>query len=126
MEAPHAKTYACPVEVTLDLIGGKWKPLVLWHLKVHGVLRHGELRRLIPSVSQKVLTQQLRQLEADGLVLREVFAEVPPRVEYSMTARGRELEALLDQFCAWGERQADRLGWVIEVPPGCTRDGAAM
>lgn len=122
MATDPAKTYACPIEVTLDLIGGKWKPLVLWHLKVHGVLRHGQFLRLMPGVSQKVLTEQLRQLEGDGLVARAAYPEVPPRVEYALTARGRELEALLDLFCGWGEAQADRLGLTIEPPAACTLD----
>lgn len=120
METAQAKTYACPVEVTLDLIGGKWKALILWHLKERGVLRHGELRRLIPTITQKMLTQQLRQLEADGLVARKVYPEVPPRVEYSLTDYGRELEALLDQFCDWGERHAERFGLQIIPPPSCS------
>lgn len=110
--------YNCPVEVTLDLIGGRWKPLVLWHLKERGVLRHGQLRRLIPGITQKMLTQQLRQLEADGLVHREQYAEVPPRVEYSLTAYGRELHALLDHFCDWGTAHARRAGLTIVKPRG--------
>lgn len=119
MDNAQSKTYSCPVEVTLDLIGGKWKALLLWHLKEHTVLRHGELRQLIPTITQKMMTQQLRQLEADGLVAREVYPEVPPRVEYSLTTYGRELETLLDQFCGWGEHHAERFGLTI-TPPACS------
>jgi DNA-binding HxlR family transcriptional regulator len=110
------KTYYCPVEVTLDLIGGKWKPLILWHLKERDVLRNGELRRLIPAITQKMLTQQLRQLEADGLVHRDQYPGVPPRVEYSLTAYGGELQAMLDLFCDWGATHARRAGITISRP----------
>lgn len=110
------KIYYCPVEVTLDLIGGRWKPLILWHLKERDILRHGELKRLIPTITQKMLTQQLRQLEADGLVRRKQYAEVPPRVEYSLTPYGRELQAMLDQFCSWGAAHAHKAGITISKP----------
>lgn len=121
MNAHQGKTYYCPVEVTLDLIGGKWKPLILWHLKERGVLRHGELRRRIPTITQKMLTQQLRQLEGDGLVHREQYPEVPPRVEYSLTEYGRDLQALLDQFCDWGKAHARKAGITITKPPSDRR-----
>ena len=84
------KIYYCPVEVSLDKIGGKWKPLILWHLRGH-TRRFGELKRLIPNVTEKMLTEKLRELEDDGLVHREVYREVPPRVEYSLTPYGRGL-----------------------------------
>ena len=94
--------YHCPMEVTLCLIGGKWKPLILFYLlkKTH---RFGELMRLLPKVTQRMLTRQLRELEADRLVHREVYAQVPPRVEYSLTDLGRSLESLIAQMDAWGE-----------------------
>lgn len=110
------KVYYCPVEVTLDMIGGRWKPLILWHLKEEGVLRHGQLRRLIPSITQKMLTQQLRQLEGDGLVERTQYPEVPPRVEYALTVHGRELHDMLNHFCWWGEAHAHRAGITITKP----------
>ena len=93
---------ACPVETTLMLIGSKWKVLILRDL-MPGTKRFGELRRSIGSVSQKVLTAQLRDMEACGLVHREVYAEVPPRVEYSLTELGRSLRPILDAMWAWGE-----------------------
>lgn len=93
---------ACPVETTLMLIGSKWKVLILRDL-MPGTKRFGELRRSIGSVSQKVLTAQLRDMEACGLVDRRVYAEVPPRVEYSLTELGRSLRPILDAMRAWGE-----------------------
>lgn len=93
---------ACPVETTLMLIGSKWKVLILRDL-MPGTKRFGELRRSIGSVSQKVLTAQLRDMEACGLVNRRVYAEVPPRVEYSLTELGRSLRPILDAIWAWGE-----------------------
>ena len=92
----------CPVETTLMLIGNKWKVLILRDL-MEGTRRFGELKRSIGSVSQKVLTQQLRAMEADGLVHREVYAEVPPRVEYSLTDLGLSLKPILDAMREWGE-----------------------
>lgn len=93
---------ACPVETTLMLIGSKWKVLILRDL-MPGTKRFGELHRSIGSVSQKVLTAQLRDMEACGLVDRRVYAEVPPRVEYSLTELGRSLRPILDAMWAWGE-----------------------
>ncbi len=93
---------ACPVETTLTLIGSKWKVLILRDL-MPGTKRFGELRRSIGGVSQKVLTVQLRDMEACGLVNRRVYAEVPPRVEYSLTELGRSLRPILDAMWAWGE-----------------------
>ena len=93
---------ACPVETTLMLIGDKWKALILRDL-MPGTKRFGELKKSIGSVSQKVLTAQLRDMEQNGLVHREVYAEVPPRVEYSLTELGRSLEPILDAMRNWGE-----------------------
>lgn len=92
----------CPVETTLMLIGDKWKVLILRDL-MDGTKRFGELKRSIGSVSQKVLTAQLRALEADGIVNRKVFAEVPPRVEYSLTDLGKSLKPILDSLRIWGQ-----------------------
>ena len=93
---------ACPVETTLTLIGDKWKVLILRDL-LHGTKRFGELKKSIGSVSQKVLTAQLRAMEENRLVHREIYAEVPPRVEYSLTELGKSLKPILDSMWAWGE-----------------------
>ncbi|MGI6193049.1 MAG: winged helix-turn-helix transcriptional regulator [Christensenellales bacterium] len=91
----------CPVETTLKLIGGKYKSLILWHL-LNGPMRHGELQKLIPQATPKMLTQQLRELERDELISREVFPVVPPRVEYSLTETGQSLKPLLIGMYDWG------------------------
>ena len=102
-EQKAAKTLpACPVETTLSLIGDKWKVLILRDL-MPGTKRFGELKKSIGSVSQKVLTAQLRDMESNGLVTRTVYPEVPPRVEYSLTALGRSLKPILDAMWNWGE-----------------------
>ena len=93
---------ACPVETTLTLIGDKWKVLILRDL-MSGTKRFGELKKSIGTVSQKVLTAQLRDMEANGLVHRDVYAEVPPRVEYSLTELGQSLKPILDAMWNWGE-----------------------
>ncbi|MDF1581067.1 MAG: winged helix-turn-helix transcriptional regulator [Desulfuromonadales bacterium] len=94
--------YRCTVAVTLDVIGGKWKAVILWHLTFK-TLRFSQLRRRLPGITQKMLTQQLRELERNGVVHREVFAEVPPRVEYSLTDSGRSLQPILQLMCEWGK-----------------------
>ncbi len=103
-EAKTAKDLpACPVETTLMLIGDKWKVLILRDL-LPGTKRFGELKKSIGSVSQKVLTAQLRDMEESGLVSRKVYPEVPPRVEYSLTDLGRSLKPILDSMWNWGEQ----------------------
>ena len=98
----RAEPPACPVETTLSLIGDKWKVLILRDL-MPGTKRFGELKKSVGNVSQKVLTAQLRAMEESGLVHREVYAEVPPRVEYSLTELGKSLKPILDSMWAWGE-----------------------
>lgn len=92
----------CPVMTTLAVIGGKWKPAILWELQNHQVLRFGALKRFIPDITQKMLTQQLRELEADGIVRRKIYPEVPPRVEYRLTEYGQTLRPILDEMAGWG------------------------
>jgi DNA-binding HxlR family transcriptional regulator len=92
----------CPAEATLGVIGGRWKVPILWHLLV-GTRRFSELRRALGSVTQKMLAQQLRELERDGVVNRKIYAEVPPKVEYSLTARGRSLKPVVESMCKWGK-----------------------
>ncbi len=96
----------CPMVSAVNIIGGKWKPIIL-HMLSEETMRFGELKRNIPPVSQKVLTQQLRELEADGIVRRQVYAEVPPKVEYSLTELGLTLKPILQDLYAWG-RQIDQ------------------
>ena len=100
---------ACPVETTLTLIGDKWKVLILRDL-MPGTKRFGELKKSIGNVSQKVLTAQLRAMEENGFVPRQVYAEVPPRVEYSLTDLGRSLKPILDSMWAWGEGYQNQQG----------------
>ena len=89
------------MEMTMDLIGGKWKVLILWHLSA-GVLRFNEMKRLFPDVTQKMLTQQLRDLESNGLIFRKVYPQVPPKVEYSLTEIGSSLVPVLQEMNKWG------------------------
>lgn len=98
---------ACPVETTLTLIGDKWKVLILRDL-MPGTKRFGELKKSVGNVSQKVLTAQLRAMEESGLIHREVYAEVPPRVEYSLTELGQSLKPILDSMWTWGEGYKER------------------
>lgn len=97
------KKYNISVEATLEVIGGKWKTVILCHL-THGKKRTSDLKRLMPSITQKMLTQQLRELEADGIVKRIVYNQVPPKVEYELTEYGWSLKPILDSLCNWGEK----------------------
>jgi len=99
----------CPIEVALEAIGGKWKCVILWHLR-QGPMRTSELRRAISRISEKMLIQQLRGLEQDGLVERTIHHEVPPRVEYALTDHGRKLEPTLLALADWGHRHGERRG----------------
>jgi DNA-binding HxlR family transcriptional regulator len=94
--------YTSPIDATLEVIGGKYKVAILYHL-CKGVQRFGELRRFVPLATQRMLTKQLRELESDKLIHRQVFAEVPPRVEYSLTPHGKTLVPVLQALCNWGK-----------------------
>lgn len=96
----------CLAEITLQIIGGRWKILIIYHL-MHGMKRFSELRRELSGITQKVLTQQLREMEADGVIHREVYPQVPPRVEYSLTLLGESLKPVVDAMCEWGRLQRD-------------------
>lgn len=99
--ACEATNFLCPVDVTLSVIGGKWKLLIYDQLN-RGVTRFGQLKRAIPRITQTMLTQQLRELEQDGIVTRTIYAEIPPRVEYALTDFGRTLECVIAVMCQWG------------------------
>ncbi|MFA3835643.1 winged helix-turn-helix transcriptional regulator [Streptomyces aureus] len=109
-KAPRSGPYICGIDAALDVVSGKWKGLILWELDANRVRRFAELRRGLPGVSEKMLTQHLREMEADGLVLRRVYAEVPPRVEYSLTEHGRMLNQALGPLGAWGAERIRREG----------------
>lgn len=100
--------YSCPIEATLALIGGKYKTLILWHLK-DTILRFNELKKLIPKAIPKMLTQQLRELESDGLIIRVVYPVVPPKVEYSLSDFGKSIIPILDSMCDWGSDYLEKL-----------------
>lgn len=100
---PQACRGMCPMQVAVKIIGGKWKPVILYHL-ADGTLRFGVLHRSIDDITQRMLTLQLRELERDGLVARQVFAQVPPRVEYSLTKAGEEMVTALRPLADWGLR----------------------
>jgi DNA-binding HxlR family transcriptional regulator len=100
--------FHCPIEATLSVLGGKWTPLVLWELREE-TLRFGALQRRIPGITKKMLSQRLQELEASGVVHRKAYAEVPPRVEYSLTAFGQTLRPVLDAMCTWGADYIGRL-----------------
>jgi DNA-binding HxlR family transcriptional regulator len=95
------KEYKCGIDVTLAVVGGKWKASILWHLS-HQTMRFSDLQRQFSCTTRKMLTQQLRELEADGLVHREVYPQVPPKVEYSLTEKGKTIIPTLILMCAWG------------------------
>lgn len=99
--------YRNGVEVTLDIIGGKWKSIILYHL-IAGKKRNNELLRLIPMITQKMLTRQLRELESDGIINRIVYHQIPPKVEYELSEYGWSLKNILDQFCWWGENHVEK------------------
>jgi len=99
-----AKKYYCNVELTLQVIGGKWKPIIIYRLGTEGTLRFSEMKRSIPNITQKMLTQQLRELEADGIVHRKVYPQVPPKVEYSLTELGQSVIPVINSLCQWGSK----------------------
>lgn len=103
----------CTVEATLSLIGGKWKGVILYRLMTEPVLRFNELRRLLPNITQRMLTNQLRELEADGLIARKIYPEVPPKVEYRLTEYGQTLAPVIAALKKWGDEHLDR----VQTPP---------
>jgi DNA-binding HxlR family transcriptional regulator len=109
------KHFGCPVQATANVFTGKWKVLIVWHLGF-GTRRFAEIRDLLPGVSEKVLAAQLRELEADGVLHKEVTPSVPPRVDYRLTDAGKELIIVMETMCAWGTKY-------LGVPPSLPRIG---
>ncbi len=95
--------YQCEIELTLEILRGKWKALIIWNLHLHEIIRYNEFRRLIPSITQKMLTQQLRELEKYEIVSRKVYPTVPPMVEYQLTQIGQDLIPIMDAMDRWGK-----------------------
>ncbi len=100
----NIKTFNCSMELTLDLIGGKWKPILIFHIGNNGTIRYGELDRLIPSISKRVLSRELRELESSNIIKRKVFEEKVLRVEYSLTEIGTEVLPILNSLNQWGSK----------------------
>lgn len=98
--------YNCPIEHTIGMIGGKYKAIILWHL-IGGKLRFSELQRLIPQATAKMLTQQLRELEKDDLIVRKVYPVVPPKTEYALTEKGKSLSPIMMDLCRWGKEHLE-------------------
>lgn len=93
----------CPIERMLVLIGGKWKTVILWHLGNEGVLRYGELKRRMPQITERMFSRQLKELQNDGLIERREYPQVPPKVEYSLSDKGKSLMPVLTLMCDWGK-----------------------
>jgi len=109
MKTNDSKRIHCPVEITLEVLGGKWKTVILWHLR-QDARRFLELQRLIPGITRKMLTQQLRDLERDGTVKRKVYHQLPAKVEYTLSTHGRTLRPVLHELCKWGVKHRTKTG----------------
>lgn len=105
--------YQCEIELTLEILSGKWKALLIWNLHLHEVIRYNEFRRLIPSITQKMLTQQLKELEKYGIISRKVYPSVPPMVEYTLTQIGEELIPIMESMDLWGKEYVKKYHEVI-------------
>lgn len=110
------KSYRCFFELTLSVIGGKWKLIIIYHLSLNGTMRFSELRRGLPDITERMLVKQLRELEHDGIVHRQVFTTVPPRVDYSLTDTGRKLLPVLHQLSHWGEEYEKEMAGTVFDP----------
>ncbi|MGE5627166.1 MAG: winged helix-turn-helix transcriptional regulator [Solirubrobacterales bacterium] len=100
------ESYNCPMKLTMDLIGGKWKLTILWYLN-EGTKRFNEIKKFLPDITQKILTEQLREMEENDLIVRKVYAVIPPKVEYSTTEYGKKLQVILNQMSLWGNEYAE-------------------
>jgi len=108
------KDYHCALDITMDKIGGKWKAVVIWYLR-NGKKRFGELKTLIPDITDKMLSLQLKALESENLVSRSVYAEVPVRVEYELTDEGKSILPVVEAIAAWGRQKAETAGRLVKV-----------
>ncbi|MEL7597173.1 MAG: helix-turn-helix domain-containing protein [Clostridiaceae bacterium] len=115
MSKIQEKTYRCGMELTMDIIGGKWKGVILWNLR-NKTLRFSQLKRKLNGVTQKMLTQQLRELEEDGLINRKVFPQVPPKVEYSLTEYGKTIVPVLYSIYQWGIKYSMQFDVNLDIP----------
>lgn len=106
--------YYCAIELSLHVIGGKWKPIILYHLSREEKRRFGEIKRSMPNITQKMLTQQLRELEHDGMIHRKVYAQVPPKVEYSLTEFGQSIMPIMEALCKWGRSYEEKFALTDE------------
>jgi DNA-binding HxlR family transcriptional regulator len=116
-KAQKHRVHSCAVEVTIGVIGGKWKSVILYHLIKGRVIRFGEFRRLLPKVTAQMLTAQLRELEADGVIHRKIFTQVPPKVEYSLTPFAESLAPIIRAMANWGTSYASVSGKRIALIP---------
>ncbi|MBQ6887288.1 MAG: helix-turn-helix transcriptional regulator [Lachnospiraceae bacterium] len=114
MENVCSREILCPVETTIQLIGGKYKAIILWHL-MGNTLRYNELHKRMPKATDKMLAQQLRELEKDGLISRKVYPIVPPKTEYSLTELGKSLFPILDEMCKWGEGYREKEQKMMQI-----------
>lgn len=105
--------YQCEIELTLEILSGKWKALLIWNLHLHEVIRYNEFRRLIPSITQKMLTQQLKELEKYGIIFRKVYPSVPPMVEYTLTETGQKLIPIMESMDLWGKEYVKKYHEII-------------
>lgn len=114
MDIEKAKNYHCPIEAAMDIVGGKYKAIILYHL-MDATLRYNEIQKEIPQATPKMLSQQLKELEADGIINRVLYPVVPPKTEYSLTELGKTLVPIIKDLCDWGEHYFDMLG----IPNPC-------
>ncbi len=103
MEDKNRTKYSCPIEYTMDLIAGKWKLIILWHLSQEKVMRYGEIKSTLNNITHKMLSQQLKELEADGFIHREAYPQIPPKVEYSLTKLGESFLPIVESMSNWGK-----------------------
>ncbi len=118
MEKKKALTFHCSVEATMAVLGGKYKAIIIWHLNRAGLMRYNEIQKAIPQATAKMLSQQLKELENDGIVRRKLYPVVPPKTEYSLTELGKTLVPIIDEMCVWGDEYFRRLG----IPNPCEEE----